>query len=128
MGVESFYVKIRCNQIKDIDLEKKLNGCLEYSMDSEYCIIYGALVSFFPAVELIYRIINAIEERPFSIISLNQEIDYHFEKYIDFLNWMYKVWENKINYFNREFGAFIITPSLYYKTRYKLRKKYYKKI
>lgn len=129
MGVESFYVKIKYKQIKDIEsLLEKNNRCLEYSIENDYCCISGALVCFFPAVELIYNILDAIKERPFSIISMDQEICYNFETYFDFLNWMYKIWQDKLNYFNKVYGTFIISPSSYYKTQRKLRKKYYKKI
>ena len=107
---------------------KKYNNCLEYSIENDYCCISGSLVSFFPAVELIYNICNAIQEHQFSIISMNQEVCYSFETYFDFLNWIYKIWQDKIKYFNKEWGAFVIKPSLYYKTRRKFRRKYYKKI
>ncbi len=83
---------------------------------------------FFSATELIYSIFNEINERPISIMSMDQEIHYNFETYLDFLNWMYKIWQDKIHYFHKEYGAFIISPSLYYKTYRKLRKKYYRKI
>ncbi len=129
MGVESFYVKIKCNQLKNIvNLLDKYNKCLEYSIENDYCCISGALVCFFPAVELIYNIFNEINERPFYVISMDQEIYYNFETFFDFLNWMYKIWQDKIHYFNKEYGAFIVTPSLYYKTHRKLQKKYYRKI
>lgn len=129
MSVASFYVKIKYNQFKDINnLLEKYNKCLEYSIEHDYCCITGSIVSFFPSVELIYNIFSAIKERPFSVISMDQEICYNFETYFDFLNWMYKIWQDKINYFNKEWGAFIIPPSSYYKTRRKLQKKYYKKI
>lgn len=71
MGVESFYVKIKYNQLKNITKVLELyNEYLEYSVEQE----------------------------------------------------------DKIHYFHKEYGAFIISPSLYYKTYRKLRKKYYRKI
>lgn len=128
MGVESFYVKIKCNQLKELVNFLKYNKCLEYSFEHDYCCISGSLVCFFPAVEVVYNIINAIKERPISVISMDQEICYNFDTYIDFLNWMYKIWQDKINHFYKEYGAFIITPSSFYKAHRILRKKYFKKL
>lgn len=127
MGIEAFYVKIKYDIIKDVEsLLEKHKECLDYAIDDDYFCISGALVSFFPAVELIYNILNEIKIRPFTIVSLNKETTYKFGTYFEFLDWMYKIWHDKIDYFNREMGAFIISPSKYYVTRRKLQKKYYK--
>ena len=129
MGIETFYVKIKYNKIKSMkSILEKYNECLDYSLENDdFFCISGALVSFFPAVELMYNIFSEIKEHTFTIASRNEEICYNFETYFDFLNWMYRIWQDKIDYFNKEMGAFIIKPSEYYTTRRKLWKKYYKK-
>lgn len=128
MGIESFYVKIKSEQIRNAEnVLKTYEKYLDYSIEGGYCCVSGAIVSFFPAVELIYNICCAVKEDSFFIISKDQEICFNFKSYFDFLGCMYKIWEDKIRYFNKEWGAFIIKPSVYYKTRRKFQKKYYKK-
>lgn len=94
MGVESFYVKIKNTKISDIKaLMEEYGDCLDFSVDNDYFCITGALVSFFPAVELIYNICNAIIDRLLYIGSLNREVCFNFDSYFDFLDWMYKLGE-----------------------------------
>ena len=73
MGVESFYVKMKCIQIDDIQaVIEKYHNCLDFSIDNDYFCVSGALVSFFSATKLIYNICCRIKERPLFINSLNQ--------------------------------------------------------
>ncbi len=44
------------------------------------------------------------------------------------MDWMYKIWQKKLEYFDENFGAFVIKPSEYYRDYRKLQKKYYRKI
>ncbi len=129
MGVESFYVKIKNTKISDIKaLMEEYGDCWDFSVDNDYFCITGALVSLFPVVELIYHICNAVKDRPLYIGSLNREVCFNFDSYFDFLDWMYKIWREKLDYFNKNFGVFAIKPSKYYKSYSKLQKKYYRKI
>ena len=130
MGIESFYIKIESERLRNrVNLLEKYNKYLDYSIEQEYCYISGALVSFLPAVKLIYNIFDEVKKGSFSVMSMDREVDFNnFDTFSDFLNWMYEIWKEKLDYFNKEYGAFIIPPSLYYKTRRKFVKKYYKKI
>lgn len=73
VGVESFYVKMKCIQIDDIQaVIEKYHNCLDFSVDNDYFCVSGALVSFFSATKLIYNICCRIKERPLFINSLDQ--------------------------------------------------------
>lgn len=129
VGVESFYVKMKCIQIDDIQaVIEKYHNCLDFSVNNDYFCVSGALVSFFSATKLIYNICCRIKECPLFINSLDQESCFNFESYLDFMDWMYKIWQKKLEYFDENFGAFVIKPSEYYRDYRKLQKKYYRKI
>ena len=112
----------------DDNFTENCMGRCKDTVDNDYFCVSGALVSFFSATKLIYNICCRIKERPLFINSLNQEICFNFESYLDFMDWMYKIWQKKLEYFDENFGAFVIKPSEYYRDYRKLQKKYYRKI
>lgn len=127
MGVESFYIKIERRVTESIEeLLKSYNQCFDYSYENDYFCIEGTLIDFFPATEIIYNVLNEIKERPFFITSLGHRIYFDFETYTDFFSWMYNIWKDKIHCLDKEWGAFMIKPSEFYKA-HRVLKKYYKK-
>ena len=139
MGIESFYVKIRVDkklliEFKKIFFQKDYYGkCLAYHLVEEEVINYinltASIVNFLPAVMIIHEICEKLNLKEENIIEVNAiSQNYKFKNTSEFMLFLYQSYERKIQGFNKEFGAFIIKPGKYYKTRSRLRKKYYTKI
>lgn len=135
MGVESFYLNIKLlddntHYVKNLmETNFIYKKCFNYFIDkntNELCL-QGALVCFFPICEIIYSVLNEVNKKN-TIVSINSQNvskSFDFSDSFDFFYWLYNIWKYKLESFYEDWGAFLISPSNYYKTRRKLRKKYY---
>lgn len=134
MSIESFYVNIKIANFNIEDLNKIFNdnkaiqSALAYHWDDtdENLSIKATLVSFLPACELLYKLLQILTKNA-KIIEIETRRERHtfdFENFIDFFSWIYTCWEERLKNFNNEWGAFVVSSANYYKTRRKLRKKY----
>ena len=134
MSIESFYVNIRIENLLMEDLinifsyNKAFQLAFAYHWDGadEELSIKATLVSFLPACELLYKLLQTITTKG-KIIELETRKERHafdFENFIDFFSWLYTCWEESLKYFNNKWGAFVVSSANYYKARRKLRKKY----
>ncbi|MDR1892233.1 MAG: hypothetical protein LBQ48_04425 [Oscillospiraceae bacterium] len=138
MGVESFYLNIQL-QKENIDFiheliksNKLYNDFIGYYVDEESneLSLQAALVSFLPTCEVIYDLLKKVNKensiQNIEALKINHPFD--FENSLDFFCWMYNTWKKKLTYFNKDWGAFLVSPNTnYYKSRRRLRKKYYVK-
>ena len=130
----SFYVNIK---MSNSDTEH-INGILSDNSIIQSTFSYhwdntenelsfsASLINFFPACKLLFNICKLIGDK--SIISeietRRERHTFDFQCFIEFFAWCYSLWEEKLEYFYREWGAFIVHPTKYYKARRKLGKKY----
>lgn len=134
MSIESFYANIK---IKNLNIEALNNIFIEnkpfqlafaYRWDDadEELSIQATLVSFLPACELLYKLLQilTIKSEIVEIETRRERHAFDFENFIDFFSWFYTCWEERLKSFNNEWGAFVVSSANYYKARRKLRKKY----
>ena len=113
-----------------IEENQSFKECLDYSKFESENLISGTFVSFLTTNEIIYFICKQLKDNcncRIILNSLKENHEFDFDKFIDFFIWIYQIWSCKLYSFNRDYGAFIMNPKLYYKTQRKL-KKFYKKI
>ena len=137
MGIESFYVNIKIENFSADNIlcffQKKqvFESAFSYHWDdtNQELSIQAALVSFLPACELLYELCKMItqESRIIEIESRRTTHLFDFNSFTEFFTWIYSCWGEKLEYFNNNWGAFIVKPTDYYKARRKLRKKYMQK-
>ena len=134
MSVESFYANVKIKNLNIEDLNnifvenKTLRSSIAYRWDDadEELSIKATLVSFLPACELLYKLLQILTIKA-EIVEIETRRERHafdFETFIDFFSWIYTVWEERLKNFNNEWGAFVVSSADYYKARRKLRKKY----
>ena len=133
MGVESFYLNIQFEKenmdfIDDLIKSNKIySDFINYHVESTELSLQAALVSFLPICEIIYNLLKkGSKENPIkNIEALKINHSFDFENSFDFFCWMYNIWKEQLCYFYKDWGAFLINPTKYYKSRRRLRKKYY---
>ena len=130
MGIESFYITVQTKSAASQNILQKYNTFIAFACDEQdgtVCMT-GALVSFLPACEAMYRVCCAIaaDTGIFSVQSCGKAGSFQFDnsEMPEFLAWMYRCWQEKLAYFHAEWGAFTVLPSVYYETRRKLRNYY----
>ena len=134
MSVESFYANVKIKNLNIEDLNnifvenKTLRLAIAYRWDDvdEELSIKATLVSFLPACELLYKLLQILTIKA-EIVEIETRRERHafdFGAFIDFFSWIYTVWEERLKNFNNEWGAFVVSSADYYKARRKLRKKY----
>ena len=134
MSIESLYANIKIENVNIEDLNnifvenKTLRSAIAYHWDDadEELSIKATLVSFLPACELLYKLLQILTIKA-EIVEIETRRERHafdFETFIDFFSWIYTVWEERLKNFNNEWGAFVVSSADYYKARRKLRKKY----
>mgnify|MGYP000082222549 FL=1 len=103
-------------------------GIAQNSAADEYNAgITSVIDSFLPANILIFSFIteNLNKKSDFQIKTLDIERDFDFEKKVDFINFMYNAWEEKIDAYYKLFGGVLLNHNDYVKARSKLYRKYY---
>ena len=134
MGIESFYVNIK---IQNFDIEY-LNSILNehpiyqsaFSWHWDDCdhelSFTAAIINFLPACKLLFKFCELIGENSeiTEIETRGERHAFDFQNFIEFFTWCYRLWEEKLEYFYHDWGAFIVHPTHYYKARRKLGKKF----
>ena len=134
MSIESFYLNIKIENFSIEDLnsifndDKAFQSAFAYHWDDadKELTIKATLVSFLPACELLYKLCQIITTKS-KIIEMETRREMHlfdFQNFIEFFSWFYCCWEERLKNFNKEWGAFVVSSSNYYRARQKLRKKY----
>lgn len=134
MSIESFYVNIKIENFGMEDLnnifndDKFFQSAFAYHWDNagKKLSIKATLVSFLPASELLYKLLQILATKG-KIIEIETRNECHvfdFENFIGFFSWFYTCWEERLKNFNNEWGAFVVSSADYYNARRKLRKKY----
>lgn len=103
-------------------------GIIEEWLHSEFNAgISSVIDNFLPANILIYRFLSQLQDTKdgFQIETLEIQRPFDFENKSDFVNFMYNIWEEKIDLAYQQFGVIVIDHKQYYKIRNKLYKKYY---
>jgi hypothetical protein len=135
MGIEDFYLKVKLQDDNMEEVEKIIKSnkvfsdYINHHIDNEdkELEMQAAKVCFFPACQIIFDLLKAVdvENHIEKVSSRRTDTAFSFESSVDFFCWMYKVWEDVLFWFHRDWGAFLINSANYYKVRNKMWKKYF---
>lgn len=142
MGAYDFFINIKTEKDNAYSLLQDYNnneifqaafhcGIPNQWVENGYNVGISAVIdSFLPANLLIFKFLSAYnrKETNFYVKTRGVERIFDFEKQIDFLNFMYSVWEDKIDVYYKQMGGILLSHKNYYRTRNKLFKKYYIKL
>ena len=109
MGIESFFIKIeiaaenddRLNTILSDNVTAKI---LHPYKDSQKEITFvGAILSFWDTSRILYSCLNEIHDiaEIKTISCMAEKRSFNFASYIDFVEWLYRLYEEKIEYFSK---------------------------
>jgi len=142
LGTYEFFINIKTGKDDASSLLQDYNnnevyqaafhcGILDQWVENGYNVGISAVIdSFLPVNLLIFKLLSAHnrEDTVFYIKTRGIERIFDFEKQIDFFNFMYNVWEDKINVYYKQMGGILLSHKNYCRTRNKLFKKYYMKL
>jgi hypothetical protein len=135
MGIFEFYINVKM-QNQNMQMTESViqsdhiyKDYINYYIDaesSELCL-QAAIVCFFPTCEIIYDLCCKINKVNPIVTVTSRKISrpFDFTDSSDFLCWMHRTWKERLEGFNKEWGAFLVNREGYYKSRRKLNKKYY---
>lgn len=137
MGAENFYLSVKLKEKETQVVEKTIESNFMYkeylnwffdNESNELCL-QAAMVSFFPMCEILFDLCSKInkDNQIISVSSRKNSNPFNFNNSLDFFCWMYNIWKDPLKNFHEEWGEFLVNPSNYYKSRHKLRRKYYVK-
>ena len=130
MGCADFYISVVCKKdvLDVVDNELKKFDYLYKISCSDKIEIEGYFDNFIITVKVLYSILKNYKNT-IKIRSLRDEIIFNFNSEIEFLNWLYSLYNEKINNYYKDFGVLFIPSDDYYKRRNKFTlRKYYKKV
>lgn len=125
------YNLLREYENSDLYKETFYYGILVDWLKSDYIAeITSNIDSFLPANTLIYYFLcsQSIQECSLIINTQGEDHLFDFETKSEFICFMYKVWENRIDDIYHRYGTIILNPKTHIRTRNKLFKKYYKRL
>jgi len=142
LGVWDFHINLKIGTNDANSLLKVYNsnelyqsafhyGIVVEWLENEYNVgISSVIDSFLPANSLIFQFLSTSSgEHPnYYIKTRDVERSFNFDRKADFINFMYNVWEDKIDAYYKQMGGLLLDHRNYYKIRNRLFKKYYKKL
>lgn len=130
MGCADFYISVvgKKDVLDVVNNELKKFDYIYKISCNDKIEIEGYFDNFIITVKVLYSILKNYKNT-IKIRSLRDEIIFNFNSEIEFLNWLYSLYNEKINNYYKVFGVLFIPSDDYYKRRNKFRlRKYYKKV
>lgn len=130
MGCADFYISVvgKKDVLDVVNNELKKFDYLYKISCNDKIEIEGYFDNFIITVKILYSILKNYKNT-IKIRSLRDEIIFNFTSEIEFLNWLYSLYNEKINNYYKDFGVLFIPSDDYYKRRNKFGlRKYYKKV
>lgn len=114
---------------KDSAYQTAFSFSLKPDGDTKYNAVFMSIVdNFLPANYLFFDFLSISPQNVVPMRSNGVEFVFPNNSRVDFMSFMFNIWEEKLGYVYSHFGAFLIAPSMYYKARRRLVRKYYKRV
>ena len=135
MSVESFWATLTVEGLKDDPVPRLFQKLPAYGRafgyhwdDERTLMVTAAKVCFFPACRLLFRLCASLATEGGTVVRIETrkvERPYDFTSFTEFLSWFFTIWEESLDYFDRDWGEFLVPTWEYYRSRFRLRRKYY---
>lgn len=133
MGSADFYLNIYIDESLSLGVNEKLNLYDEYNafnhIKSQNKIeIEGYFDNFIITNKILFSVLSSFNNKgKIKLEAMKSVIEFNFQSELELFNWLYKIYEHKMNGYFKDYGFLSIPAKKYYKRRIKL-KKYYKKL
>ena len=137
MSIFSFWVRFNIENISESIIDELNKSIARYKHtfsywcvleDSEICF-EASIVNFFSGCEMLFELLQDIDSK-YSIKLMHSGVGKHeknFASFLDFFSWMYTSNYDKLKYFNKQWGGFVVNPATFDKVSMRIRKKYFVK-
>lgn len=98
---------------KSTDLYKHTFNCWCDGLENPEICLEASMVNFFPACEMLYEVLQDID-RKYSIKLMYSGLGEHennFDTFLEFFSWIYTSNYDKLKYFNKHWGGFVVNPT-----------------
>ena len=133
MGCADFYLNIYIDESLSLCVNEKLNLYDEYNVfnhiESQNKIeIEGYFDNFLIINKILFSVLSSFNDKEkIKLEAMKYVTEFNFQSELELFNWLYKIYEHKMNGYFKDYGFLSIPAKKYYKRRIKL-KKYYKKL
>lgn len=134
MGCADFYLNIYTDDDLVVKICEKLSFYDEFNvfnyLKSENKIeIEGYFDNFLITNKIMFSVLSFFRngQDKIEIESMKKHQDFNFNSELEMFNWLFNIYDSKINGYFKDYGFLSIPAKNYYKRRIKL-KKYYKKL
>ena len=133
MGCADFYLNIYIDESLILCVNEKLNLYDEYNVfnhiESQNKIeIKGYFDNFLIINKILFSVLSSFNDKgKIKLEAMKFVTEFNFQSELELFNWLYKIYEHKMNGYFKDYGFLSIPAKKYYKRRIKL-KKYYKKL
>ena len=135
MSVESFWATLTVEGLKDDPVPRLFQKLPAYGRafgyhwdDERTLMVKAAKVCFFPACRLLFRLCASLATEGGTVVRIETrkvERPYDFTSFTEFFSWFFTIWEESLDYFDRDWGEFLVPTWEYYRSRFRLSRKYY---
>ena len=133
MGCADFYLNIYIDESLILCVNEKLNLYDEYNVfnhiESQNKIeIEGYFDNILIINKILFSVLSSFNDKgKIKLEAMKFVTEFNFQSELELFNWLYKIYEHKMNGYFKDYGFLSIPAKKYYKRRIKL-KKYYKKL
>ena len=133
MGCADFYLNIYIDESLSLCVNEKLNLYDEYNVfnyikSQNKIEIEGYFDNFLIINKILFSVLSSFNDKEkIKLEAMKSVTEFNFQSELELFNWLYKIYEHKMNGYFKDYGFLSIPAKKYYKRRIKL-KKYYKKL
>lgn len=133
MGCADFYLNIYIDESLCLCVNEKLNSYDEYNVfnhikSQNKIEIEGYFDNILIINKILFSVLSSFNDKEkIKLEAMKSVTEFNFQSELELFNWLYKIYEQKMNGYFKDYGFLSIPAKKYYKRRIKL-KKYYKKL
>lgn len=134
MGCADFYLNIYSDNNLVIKICEKLSyydefNVFNYLKNENKIEIEGYFDNFLITNKILFSVLSSfnVDQDKIVIETMKKNKNFNFNSELEMFNWLFNIYETKMNGYFKDYGFLSIPAKKYYKRRIKL-KKYYKKL
>ena len=133
MGSADFYLNIYIDESLSLCVNEKLNSYDEYNVfnyikSQNEISIEGYFDNFLITNKILFCVLSSFNDKgKIKLEAMKSVTEFNFQSELELFNWLYKIYEYKMDDYFKDYGFLSIPAKNYYKRRNKYRK-YYKKL
>ncbi len=133
MGLADFYLNIYIDESLSLCVNEKLNSYDEYNLfnyikSQNEISIECYFDNFLITNKILFSVLSSFNDKgKIKLEAMKSVTEFNFQSELELFNWLYKIYEYKMDDYFKDLGFLSIPAKNYYKRRNKYRK-YYKKL